>query len=260
MKHLLLTMFATLSMLLISPAYASDIDEISAHADEIRAAQKFKESISYQDPYEDFNRSMFDFNLAFHDTVGRPMVNVYKEVPSPLRTGVSNFFDNLGEPLSFTNSFLQGNVEDGLEGFMRFVINSTFGIFGLLDVATEAGLRSKDEDFGQTLQVWGFWQETNYLVLPVLGPTTTRGLVGDRTDALYDPVYNEWTDLDTQQTLRWKAADGFNTYYKVADLVDEMEKQVDPYLFARDSYIQYRNNKVYNGQAPLKPLDDFIFE
>jgi phospholipid-binding lipoprotein MlaA len=246
-------------MMSFSLSAHADIEEYEAYVQEIREAEKFKDSISYSDPYENFNRSMFSFNLAFHENIGSPVVEVYKKTPSPIQTAVSNFFDNLSEPLSFTNSFLQGNLKDGLEGLMRFTINTTFGLIGILDVATEAGLTSKNEDFGQTLQVWGFWQESHYLVLPLLGPTTTRGFFGSRIDDLYDPYYNQWSNLDENEEILTKGMDGFESYSKAAPIIDQLKYQSDPYLFARDSYIQYRNNQIYNGKAPLKPLDDFLF-
>ena len=256
-KTLVVWLFLT-QLFMMHSAYATD--EFDQFVEEARAMNQNKDSISYADPYESFNRDMFAFNMAFHRHIGDPIVKVYRYIPSPVRQGVSNVLGNAVEPLSFTNSFLQGNVEDGLTGIMRFTINTTFGLLGLFDVAKEAGLYSKDEDFGQTLQVWGFWQESNFLILPFLGPTTTRNFAGGFVDTSYDPVHQIWLDSNSDERLNWTIARGLQTYADAAPLINSLQAQADPYLFMRDSYIQYRNNKIYNGNVPLKPVDDFIFE
>lgn len=214
-----------------------------------------------EDPYEDFNRAMFDFNLKFNDAVGVPATNAYKAtVPQPIRTGIGNFFDNLSTPISAINSFLQGKFEDGFSEVMRFSINSTFGLFGLLDIATPAGLTSKNEDFGQTLYHWGLWDNSSYLVLPILGPYTTRGLSGRVVDATYDPTYNTFIKTDAAGRVWIFTARGFVEFAEIADLITEIKTQPDPYIFSRESYLQLRTNQIYDGNAPQPALDDFNFE
>ncbi len=218
-------------------------------------------AINDQDPYESFNRTMFDFNMAFNDAVGKPVVTTYKMVlPQPIRTGFSNFFNNLSDPFSSLNSFLQGNVEDGLSSFMRFAINSTFGLFGILDIATPSGLEKINEDFGQTLYVWGIWKESNYIVLPFLGPYTTRGLIGSSVDGYFNPIYPNIIDTDINGRFWLYLGGSFVSYVNIMNVIDDLHNQPDPYIFARESYLQYRTNLLYDGNPPEADLDDFDFE
>ncbi|GAB6068997.1 hypothetical protein JCM30760_00940 [Thiomicrorhabdus hydrogeniphila] len=218
-------------------------------------------AMNTEDPYESFNRTMFDFNLGFNDTVGKPVADAYNGVvPQPVRTGISNVFNNLGTPLSAVNCLLQGKVEDGLSEIMRFTLNTTFGLFGLLDIAEPAGLAPKNEDLGQTLYKWGVWNESNYLVLPILGPFTTRELVGGLTEATYDPVYNEMLDVTDTDRVMIYTGDKFVEYTKIVKILEDIKSQPDPYVFSRESYLQYRNNLIHDGHAPQPTLDDFDFE
>lgn len=224
-------------------------------------------AISSKDPYESFNRDMLTFNLAFHDSVGKPMIRAYRAIPSPIRTGGENFLNNLSQPLSMLNSLLQGNIEDGLSTLMRFTMNTTFGLLGVLEVADEAGLEDKNEDFGQTLYVWGVWDEANYVVLPFFGPTTTRDLFG-KIEGTVDPIYHQ-QGLQSIYNLESEEADrailfianGVTQYNRAEPLIGTLEQQLDPYLFAREAYIQSRTSAIYNGKPPLPKIeDDFLFE
>lgn len=217
--------------------------------------------MSANDTYESFNRPVFEFNMQFNNAIGQPVATAYTDfVPQPARTGFSNFFSNLAVPLSSLNSFLQGDIEDGLTGVMRFTLNSTFGLFGLLDIATPAGLADKKEDFGQTLYHWGLWNETNYLVLPFVGPFTMRELAGGSIESVYDPVYHYFIDVDFRERSLIFLGEKFVDYTKVADLIMDLKNQPDPYIFARESYLQYRTNLIYNGKMPATALDDFDFD
>jgi len=214
-----------------------------------------------QDPYESFNRIMFDFNIGFNDVIGSPVANAYNGVlPQPARTGISNVFDNLTTPLSAINCFLQGKPEDGLSEIMRFTINSTFGLFGILDIAEPAGLEAKKEDLGQTLYHWGLWNESNYIVLPIVGSYTTRELVGGLVDNVYDPTYQYMIDTDDTGRVMIYIGDKFVDYTKVVKIIEDIKTQPDPYVFSRESYLQYRTNLIYDGNAPQADLDDFNFE
>ena len=218
-------------------------------------------AMNTEDPYESFNRVMFDFNMGFNDTVGLPLANAYNGVvPQPVRTGLNNVFDNLQTPLSAINCFLQGKPEDGLSEIMRFTINSTFGLFGLLDIAEPAGLTAKEEDLGQTLYHWGVWDEANYLVLPFIGPYTTRSLTGNAIDSSYDPVYNSILDVENDERSLIFFGNAFVKYTSVVKLIEDIKTQPDPYVFSRESYLQYRTNQIYDGKAPQPTLDDFNFE
>lgn len=219
------------------------------------------EPIRDEDPYESFNRAMFDFNMEFNDYIGEPAAKAYKNtIPQPIQTGLNNFFSNLKTPLSSINSFLQGNVEDGLSSFMRFTINSTFGLLGLLDVATPAGLPEIDEDLGQTLYIWGVWKETNYIVLPFLGPSTSRSLVTSPIEGYSNPIYPYVIDTNMAGRSLIIIGSGFTSYASAIGLIGQLKEQPDPYIFARESYLQYRKNLIYNGNPPQADLDDFNFD
>jgi len=247
-----------LSSLFFSVNSYADLEEFNVQPKKSAAPLP---AMNPNDPYESFNRVMFDFNLGFNDTVGKPVANAYNCVlPQPVRTGISNVFNNLGTPLSAVNCFLQGKVEDGLSEIMRFTLNSTFGLFGLLDIAEPAGLPPKNEDLGQTLYKWGLWNKSNYLVLPILGPFTTRELVGGLTEATYDPVYNQILDANDTDRVMIYAGDKFVEYTKIVKILEDIKSQPDPYVFSRESYLQYRTNQIYDGKAPQPNLDDFDFE
>jgi len=217
--------------------------------------------ISSEDPYEDFNRSMFDFNVKFINSVGEPVASAYLDyTPQPVQTGLENFFTNLKMPLNMINNFLQGNIQKGLEDTMRFTINSTFGLFGLLDIATPAGLKYEKEDFGQTLYVWGVWDQSEYIVLPFLGPYTFREGIGSGFEVVYDPAYNQIIDADDLTKNGLLLTDRFISFTQYVELMDTMMDQPDPYIFMRESYIQYRTTLLLDGNVPQPELDDFDFE
>ena len=216
-------------------------------------------TMNSEDPYEKFNRSVYAFNMGFHNLVGAPITNVYLNyVPSPAQTGFKNFFSNLTVPLDAFNSLLQGKVEQSLESFMRFTINTTFGIGGLLDIATPAGLPKKDEDFGQTLSVWGAWNEASFVMVPFIGPQTTRSIIGSVGDSMADPVYVA-SDIDKEKS-GIVLGSAFVNYADVAPYIETLKTQPDPYIFMRESYLQFRTNLIYDGQPPVVNLDDFNFE
>ncbi len=215
-----------------------------------------------EDPYEGYNRAVYEFNVGFNDYIGEPVVNAYNDyLPSPLKTGISNFFQNLKEPLNIVNAGLQGKAEVALSSFMRLAINTTFGLFGILDIASEAGLEYQKEDLGQTLYVWGFWEESSFFMVPILGPYTTRELVGGTVDASYNPTYPYLIKTDTQGRILLFVGEKFVDYTKVVNLTDEMKSQPDPYIFMRETYLQYRTNLIYDGNPPEpEELDGFDFE
>ncbi|WP_235585199.1 VacJ family lipoprotein [Thiomicrospira sp. XS5] len=218
-------------------------------------------AMNSQDPYEDYNRAVYQFNMAFNDAVGEPVAGAYNRyVPTPARTGISNFFRNLKEPLNTVNAFFQGNVEAGLTSFMRLAINTTFGLFGILDVATPAGLTYEKEDLGQTLYKWGVWSEASFFMVPFIGPYTTRELVGGSIDAVYNPTYPYLIETDDVGRIMLFLGEKFVDYTQVITLMGEIRSQPDPYIFMRESYMQYRMHLIYNGNPPMPELDDFNFE
>ncbi|WP_371927335.1 MlaA family lipoprotein [Methylomonas subterranea] len=200
------------------------------------------------DPYEDFNRSMYGFNMGLDRYVLKPVADGYKFVtPDFMQTGVTNFFNNLKGINVVLNDILQGKFEQGASDFGRFTTNSTIGLFGLFDVASGFGLEQNVEDFGQTLAVWGVDQGP-YLVLPVLGPTTVRDGGGIILDKAANPgTYVPGTGVIEGINDRANAQGALN-------FIDEAA--LDPYVFTRESFLQYRNNLINDGKTDLGSFDD----
>lgn len=225
-----------------------------------QATSEISAPFNQNDPYEAFNRKMFAFNLALHHSIGKPLITAYDALPSPVRTGVHNFVTNLGTPLTVVHDLLQGKGEKAATDFMRFVLNTVFGLGGLLDIATEAGMTYQPEDLGQTLYVWGVWDEASYLMLPVLGPYTTREAVGGVVDAWADPVYTAILDANGNVQLGLRTLDGVDSYARVQPFLDQVKGQPDPYIFVRESYLQHRMGLLYDGQSPQPDIDDIDLE
>ncbi len=207
------------------------------------------------DPYEGFNRKMYVFNDALDAYVANPIVDAYTFVtPKFVQVGVSNFFSNLNGINVFLNDFMQGKGVQGAEDTGRFLVNSTVGLLGLFDVATELGLEEHEEDFAQTLAVWGVPQGP-YLVLPLLGPSTTRGIPGSLFDTVANPGTYVAAPLRVLQVLQV-----INARAKVDSEVGFVkEAALDPYVFTRESFLQYRDNLIADGKLEnddLLDLDD----
>jgi phospholipid-binding lipoprotein MlaA len=205
------------------------------------------------DPYENFNRKIYGFNDNVDDYVAKPVANAYKYVtPDFMETGVSNFFNNLKTINVVLNDVLQAKFEQSGRDTGRFLMNSTLGMAGLFDVAKTVGLDQNDEDFEQTLAVWGVPQGT-YLVLPLLGPITTRGIPGAVFDAAANPVTYIGTPLQALSLLNTRAnAEGSLKFIDEASL--------DPYVFTRESFLQWRTHLATDGKtdasSDLMDIDD----
>ncbi|MCO4785514.1 MlaA family lipoprotein [Marinomonas atlantica] len=204
-----------------------------------------------EDPWEGFNRSMFSFNETVDAYGLKPLAQGYDAItPNFMQKGVSNFFSNLGEVPNVFNNLLQGKWDETASSTFRFIINTTFGIFGLFDVATEMGLKHSEEDFGQTLGYWGV-DTGPYLVLPFFGPSTVRDASGMVVDySLYDgmDLYNFTDDH------KWIAR-GVNVVQIRAKYLSA-ERMVfgDRYSFLRDVYIQNREGQI-KGSSNLRHSD-----
>ena len=201
-----------------------------------------------KDPLEPFNRSVSRFNDVLDDNVLKPVATGYRDVtPDLVQKGVRNVFNNLSDMWSTVNSGLQLKGRDTAESFMRVVVNTVFGVYGIFDVATEIKLQRHTEDFGQTLGYWGV-PSGPYLVLPVLGPSTVRDTAGLSVDTSADVVRN----LDHIPTRN--SAMSLRIVEKRADLLKTTgmleQAALDKYSFARDSYLQYRRSQVYDGNPP----------
>lgn len=212
-----------------------------------------------RDPLESMNRGIYKFNDVADKAVVKPIAGAYKAVlPAPIRSGVNNFFTNLNTFVSAINDLLQFKFGKAVEGAGRFVINSTFGIAGIFDVASMDGIEQRNEDFGQTLGYWGVGNGA-YVVLPLLGPSTLRDTGGLVVDTLaFDPItYLE--DPRTRNALRgMKYLDKRAQLLPGSDLLDEAA--LDPYAFMRDAYLQRRENQIADGvTAKASNYDDDFY-
>lgn len=206
------------------------------------------------DPLEPVNRPIYKFNRTADRYVLRPVAKGYATVvPWPVRTGVRNFFDNLFYPTTIVSDLLQGKFTQGGKDLGRFALNSTVGLAGLVDVATPNGLPQNDEDLGQTFGKWGVGQGW-YLMLPLLGPSTNRDLVGRIGDNWTEPLqYIDDVDFWDRVILT-----GVNVTDKRSRLLDDdkiLDQQLDEYVFVRDAYLQHREALVYDGNPPAPEFD-----
>jgi len=206
------------------------------------------------DPLEPVNRAIFSFNMTADEYVLRPVARGYDKVmPDVARTGVRNFFSNLFYPTVMVNDLLQLKLKQFGADTCRFVINSLIGWGGLFDVATKAGLPANDEDFGQTLGYWGVgpgW----YLMLPFLGPTNNRDLIGKYGDWYTSPLTYV---ADQHEAYAWSLG-GLQAIEDRANLLPAdrvLEQQIDKYVFVRSIYLQTRLGKVYDGNPPKEDFD-----
>ncbi|MDM0011407.1 VacJ family lipoprotein [Variovorax sp. J22P168] len=200
------------------------------------------------DPFEPFNRQVYRFNTAVDDAVLKPTAKVYQTVlPSPVRTGVSNFFGNLSDVWSFANSVAQLKLRNSAENAMRVSVNTVFGLGGILDIATEAGIERHSEDFGQTLGYWGV-PPGPYVMLPLLGPSTVRDTLALPVDIHGDPV-GYVSDIPVRNSLyALRYIDIRANLLRVGQLLDDAA--LDPYTFTRDAFLQSRGYAVYDGLLP----------
>jgi phospholipid-binding lipoprotein MlaA len=205
-------------------------------------------SANPHDPLEPFNRGVYGFNDAVDRAVIRPVATAYRDVmPSPVRTGVTNFFNNLQDLWSFVNNSLQLKGESAGNSIVRFGVNTTFGLGGLLDIATEMRIERHTKDFGHTLGYWGVGSGP-YLVLPFLPPSTVRDTLALPVD-MYGNAMSHVSDVPIRNS-----ATVLNLTNKRAQLLDASrmldEVALDPYTFTRDAFLQRRRNAVYDGNPP----------
>jgi phospholipid-binding lipoprotein MlaA len=217
-------------------------------------------SITYKDPrdpWEGFNRAMWNFNYNYLDKyVARPVAHGYRDyVPDPVKTGLDNFVQNLDEPHSLVNNTLQGKWHWALNAGGRFVVNSTVGILGLIDVADMMGMPRKQDDFNEVLGYYGV-PNGPYFMAPFAGPYVTREITTDWVDELYFPL-SELTLW--QQVLKW-GVKSLNARAAAIEQERLVDNALDPYSFVKDAYIQYVDYKVYDGKVPSKKDDDELLD
>ena len=206
-----------------------------------------------RDPLEKTNRSIYSFNRAIDKAAVKPATKVYRAVVlKAAQRGVTNFFNNVDEPFSFINSLLQGKVDQAMRTFGRFAINTTLGVGGLADHATDMGLPEEPEDFGQTLAVWGV-KSGPYLMLPFFGPSTVRDAVGFGVERVGDPfrVGLGELNLSTTESLGVSGLELADTRSYVMDTADPLlEGSADEYATVRSAFLQYRLNLIHDGAPP----------
>ena len=217
------------------------------------ATTQQNERVARIDPLEPMNRAVFTFNENLDQYLVKPAAEAYKFVmPDAVRRGVTNFFSNIGDIFVAANNLLQGKPKEATSDIGRFLVNSTIGILGLFDVATDIGLDKHAEDFGQTMAFWGV-SSGPYVVLPFFGPSTVRDSVGLWVDTKTD-VNQQVSDIGARNTLTvLRLTDKRERYLSLSDAVKQAS--LDPYTFTRDAYLQKRLNDIYDGNPPM--LDDF---
>lgn len=204
-----------------------------------------------RDPYENINRGIYRFNDRVDKAVLKPVAQTYRTVvPDFLRLGVSNVFSNIDDVFIAVNNALQGKLRTAYSDFGRVLINSTLGLGGLFDIASEAGIDKHEEDFGQTLGYWGIG-DGPYLVLPIFGPSSGRDLAGRAVDWYSDPIILV-DPTHVRNTIR-----GVRVVNDRAELLEVgtllSDAALDEYQFVRDAYLQRRRALVHDGAAPPDP-------
>lgn len=213
------------------------------------ASQSAATSAEVYDPLQPVNRVFYRFNDLGDRYILRPVAVGYsRALPTQIRSGVHNFFSNLLYPVTIANAFLQGKFRQSGRDGARFLLNTTVGLGGLFDPASRVGLAENDEDFGQTLAVWGVGNGP-YLVIPILGPSTVRDVTGDAVDLPLTPFLNV-----TDGNLGWRL--GTWAIYQIdrrsgfLDADAQVFESYDPYIFVRDAYFQNRRYRSLDGNVP----------
>ena len=209
------------------------------------------------DPWEGFNRTMFSVNDGLDRWVLEPVAKGWDFVmPDPLEQCFSNFFQNLRVPIQSVNGFLQGKPSNGASDMARFTVNTTIGLAGFLDPATYIGLAKHEEDFGQTLGVWGV-PNGPYLVIPLLGPSTVRDAGGMAVDSMMHPG---WYYLDAAVTVGSRVFDTINTRALVLeDVQNARNAALDFYSFVRNGYLQRRHSLLLDEKDSTREVDDSLY-
>jgi len=200
------------------------------------------------DPWENWNRKVFAFNEGLDEAVLKPVATIYSDVlPQGIRNGVGNFYGNVLDAWSAVNNILQGKFAEGIDDVTRVGTNTLFGLFGIVDVASEMGLDHRYEDFGQTLGRWGVGAGP-YVVLPIFGPSTLRDTAALPVDRAGGVVSN-MNDVAWRNSLSFlEAVDTRAKYLRAGRLLDDAA--LDKYTFTRDAFLQHRRNDVYDGNPP----------
>ena len=207
---------------------------------------------SPHDPWESFNRSVFEFNEGLDAYLLKPVVAGYRFVlPEFVREGIYNFFSNYGDIYNVAYNLLQGKPGYAFNDLMRVVVNTTMGLGGFIDLATPGGLEKHKEDWGQTLGVWGV-PAGPYVVLPFFGPSNVRDTFGTVADLESDYLFRLLPDVALRNSITGlRVVNARNTYYEAGDLLDGAA--IDKYSFMRDAYIQRREYQINEGRDDEEP-------
>jgi len=217
-----------------------------------------KELRDPRDPWEPVNRGIHRFNTDFDNAFMKPIAQGYQKVtPEPVDRGVTNFFDNIADVTSALNNLLQFKLARAGSDVGRVAVNSTVGFLGFIDVATNMGIPSYKEDFGQTLGYWGY-SPGPYVVLPFFGPSSARDSIGLAGDLVADPFFSL-----RKNRIYWGAV-GLRAVDKRADLLTAgavfEQAALDPYSFLRDAYLQRRRHLVHDGDPPADEHEDNLWD
>ena len=206
------------------------------------------------DPWEGYNRKVFAFNEGL-DKVVRPIAVGYDKImPDPMQRGVGNFFRNLDAPVTYVNQVLQGKFKQSIATIGRFLVNSTFGLLGFFDIASQMGIPFYNEDLGQTLATWGY-KDSRYLMFPIFGPGTPRDGTGAAIDTFYSPVGQVFhgSNLWGVWILR-----GIDTRARYLDQDSELDAAYDPYVLMRDVWWQNRQFQIHDGDPPMMDYELYL--
>lgn len=214
-----------------------------------------------RDRYEKTNRAIYRFNKGIDTAVLKPVTQGYRAaVPAAARRGASNALDNVDEPLTFINALLQGKIKAAFRAVDRLLINTTLGVGGLADHATDMGLPKQEEDFGQTLAAWGI-ASGPYIMLPLFGPSTLRDAVGLGVDTVTDPwsrFQKRTVGLSSTERLGVTGFEVIDLRSRLIDTADPLlESALDEYVTVRAAYLQQRTDLIYDGDPPednFKPV------
>lgn len=216
------------------------------------------ESVHPRDPWEGYNRAMFQFNDAVDRAVLKPVAQGYEQaLPQPVRNSVGNFFSNLNDVVVLLNNLLQAKPHDAAADLTRLIMNSTWGVFGLFDVATPMGLAKNNEDFGQTLGAWGV-ASGPYLVLPLLGPSTLRDAPARVVDNLSSPLYHYDETAQRNALAGVKLVDMRAGFLPTERALESMV--TDRYVALRDAYLQRRDFLVRDGAVDTQGSEAMLEE
>jgi phospholipid-binding lipoprotein MlaA len=217
-----------------------------------------KEQRDPRDPWQPYNRAMFKFNTDFDNAFMKPAAQGYQFItPEPVNRGITNFFNNIADVTSAVNNALQFKLSRAGTDVGRVVVNTTAGVVGFFDVATNLGIPSYKEDFGQTLGYWGFGAGP-FFVLPILGPSSVRDTVGFAGDVVVDPFFSISKDEIYWGFIVLRAIDTRAGLLAAGDLMEDAA--LDRYAFVRDAYLQRRRNLVHDGNPPADDEYDLFWD